>query len=183
MSTARFWLGTLFDWTVPAVLPDGCTWVRGQQETCPTTERLHHQVVAGFKSPVRLAAVKRVIGDGHWEPTKSAAADAYVWKDDTAVAGTRFELGSKPLRRNVAADWQLVRTSAQQGDLDAIPPDIYVRYYRSLLAIAADHARPTGIVREVFVFWGRTGTGKSKRAWDEAGVSAYGKDPRTKWYP
>jgi len=32
------------------------------------------------------------------------------------------------------------------------------------------------------VFWGRTGTGKSHRAWDQAGAQAYVKDPRTKWW-
>jgi len=32
------------------------------------------------------------------------------------------------------------------------------------------------------VFWGRTGTGKSYRAWHEAGLDAYVKDPRTKWW-
>lgn len=32
------------------------------------------------------------------------------------------------------------------------------------------------------MFWGRTGTGKSLRAWEEAGVEAYAKDPRTKWW-
>lgn len=181
MSTARFWIGTLFDWTPPEVLPVGLTWLRGQQEKCPSTGRLHHQVVAGFKSPVRRTALGRVVGPGHWEATKSAAADSYVWKDDTAVPETRFELGSKPLRRNVATDWELVRSNAKSGDLDEIPADIYVRYYRSLLAIAADNAVPVAIVRDVFVFWGRTGTGKSQRAWAEAGLSAYGKDPRTKW--
>jgi len=32
------------------------------------------------------------------------------------------------------------------------------------------------------VYWGRTGTGKSRRAWDEAGLDAYPKDPRTKFW-
>jgi hypothetical protein len=32
------------------------------------------------------------------------------------------------------------------------------------------------------VFWGLTGTGKSMRAWDEAGLMAYPKDPRTKFW-
>lgn len=36
--------------------------------------------------------------------------------------------------------------------------------------------------RTISVFWGRTGTGKSKRAWEEAGLDAYPKDPRTKFW-
>ena len=38
------------------------------------------------------------------------------------------------------------------------------------------------MVRQCFVYWGPTGTGKSRRAWDEAGVEAYCKDPRTKFW-
>lgn len=49
-------------------------------------------------------------------------------------------------------------------------------------AISSDYAIAPGILKEVHVFWGATGTGKSKRAWEEAGVQAYGKDPRTKWW-
>ena len=36
--------------------------------------------------------------------------------------------------------------------------------------------------RKIFVFWGSTGTGKSRTAWEEAGLEAYPKDPRTKWW-
>jgi len=32
------------------------------------------------------------------------------------------------------------------------------------------------------VFWGTSGTGKSRRAWEEAGIQAYPKDPRTKFW-
>jgi len=38
------------------------------------------------------------------------------------------------------------------------------------------------MVRTCWVYWGRTGTGKSRRAWDEAGLDAYAKDPRTKFW-
>lgn len=53
-------------------------------------------------------------------------------------------------------------------------------YYRALTAIAADHAIAVGVDRECYVFWGPTGVGKSHRAWEEAGLQAYAKDPRTK---
>lgn len=36
--------------------------------------------------------------------------------------------------------------------------------------------------RSCMVFWSPTGSGKSRRAWQEAGVDAYPKNPRTKWW-
>lgn len=107
-SPARYWLGTLYNWTVPTDLPEQTNWIRGQQEKCPTTDRLHHQIFVGFSKPQRLAAVKRIIGAGHWEQSKSAAAEAYVWKEETRVAGSQFELGAKALQRNRSNDWEQV---------------------------------------------------------------------------
>lgn len=63
-----------------------------------------------------------------------------------------------------------------------IPPDILVRHYNSIRRIEQDYLVPVPIEREVFCFWGRTGSGKSRRAWEEAGVSAYPKDPNTKFW-
>lgn len=68
------------------------------------------------------------------------------------------------------------------GNLREIPSDIYIRYYFPIRAIAADASKAVSIERTTNVFWGPTGTGKSRRAWDEAGMDAYAKDPRTKWW-
>jgi len=38
------------------------------------------------------------------------------------------------------------------------------------------------IERKVKVYWGATGVGKSRRAWEEAGFDSYPKDPRTKFW-
>jgi len=179
-----YWIGTLYEYTTPTQLPPGVTWLKGQQETCPSTGRIHCQLIAGFARSVRLAAVKRAMGTptGHWELTRSAAAESYCWKDDTAVAGSRFELGSRPVRRNCSRDWDDIKALAIAGKLQEVPSDVFIRYYNGLCRIAADASSPVPMVRECHVFWGRTGTGKSRRAWDEAGLDAYAKDPRTKWW-
>lgn len=95
---------------------------------------------------------------------------------------TRFEYGALPVKRNSATDWELVRSNAKAGLLDNIPADIYVRYFNQLNNIQSHFSQPVALVRTATVFWGPTGTGKSRRAWDEATFSAYSKDPRTKFW-
>jgi len=61
--------------------------------------------------------------------------------------------------------------------------DIYVRYYGNLRRIAADNLQPVRQERTVFCFVGPTGTGKSRRAWEEAGDDAYPKVSIFKYLP
>ncbi len=134
-----------------------------------------------MKNKGSLRQVKSFLpSDGHYELTRSKAADDYVWKDDTSV-GERFEFGTKKIRRNSQKDWDEIKKNAQEGRLEAIPSDVYVRYFSSLMRIAAAHHKPVGIEKCVFVLWGHTGTGKSHRAWERF-PEAYAKDPRTKWW-
>jgi len=136
-----------------------------------------------FNKKVRLRFVKSVFGQGaHCEPSRSEAASDYVWKDETSVPNTRFCLGALPIKRNSPPDWDLVKNHAKRGRLDDVPADIYVRCYNQLRRIESDHLEPVGIVRRFECYWGITGSGKSRRAWDEAGLDAYPKDPRSKFW-
>jgi len=83
-----------------------------------------------------LAGVTNTFGPFHAEPTKSQSAHSYVWKEDTRVHGTQFELGQLPISRKSAVDWEEVRRLAKLGELDSIPADIYCRNYNSLKRIA-----------------------------------------------
>lgn len=180
---ARYWLLTIPHNHFLPYLPPNVVWLRGQLESGSNTSFLHWQLFATFDKKVRLRTVKSTFGEKcHAEPSRSSAAEEYVFKDETAIDGTRFELGSKPIQRNNKKDWDRVKQLAQQGKLEDIQGDIYVPYYASLKRIATDHLQPVGIERSVCVYWGRTGAGKSRRAWDEAGLGAYPKDPRTKFW-
>lgn len=55
-------------------------------------------------------------------------------------------------------------------------------HYGNLRRIAMDNLQAIAMEREVIVLWGSTGVGKSRRAWEEAGLDAYPKDPRTKFW-
>jgi hypothetical protein len=183
MNQARYWILTIpyHEWG-PIHLPDGCTYIRGQLERGESTGYLHWQLLVHFASKRRLAGVKQVFGTAHCEPAKSMAAKEYVWKDETSVTGTRFELGKLPVRRGNDHDWERVRELAKSGNLDDVPGDLYVRYYGNLKRINQDHLKPIAIERTVEVYWGPTGVGKSRRAWELAGLDAYPKDPRSKFW-
>lgn len=164
----RHWIGTLAGtWIVPTELPEGCVYIKGQKEKGEGGFE-HYQIIAYFKKTQRLSAVKTKLGDpsGHWEPTRSRAAEDYVWKESTRIPDTQFELGTKPMRRAEEKDWALVLENAKAGKLNDIPADIFIRCYTQLTRISKDYMAPVGIVKQIHVFWGGTGTGKSRTAWE-----------------
>lgn len=178
----RYWILTIAHHNFTPYLPNECSFIRGQLETGNQTGYLHWQVVVGFKRSVRPAAVKKVFGDCHHELTKGPAANEYCWKEDTKVAGTEFTIGKLPMKRSCAKDWEDIWDNAKKGDLVAIPADIRVRSYKVLKQIEKDHLKPIAMEREVIVYWGEAGTGKSRKAWEEATFDAYPKDPCTKYW-
>lgn len=158
-------------------------YMKGQKEQGGTTGYLHWQIIICTKKNMRVSYVKRLFGtQAHVELTRSAAAEAYVWKEDTRVQGTQFLFGIKPLNPAKKTDWEDVWKKAKDGILEEIPPHVLVRSYNALKAISKDHMKPTAMERTIMVYWGPTGSGKSRRAWEEATFEAYPKDPMTKFW-
>lgn len=184
-----FWLCTLSCSEVPDLpmlrhgeLPADVVWVRGQQELGNVGGYLHWQFVVAFRKKTSLAALKRIFGRAvHAELTKSDAANEYVWKEDTRVDGP-WEWGQKPIQRNSRTDWESVWAAAITGDVERVPYQVRVCHWGNLQRIRSDYVAPRAILRQVWVFWGASGTGKSRRAWDEAGLEAYSKCPRSKFW-
>lgn len=177
-----FWLLTIpHEHFTPYPVPN-TSWIKGQLECGGNTGYKHWQLVVALSKKGSLATIKSLFGTCHAELSRSEAANDYVSKDDTAIVGTQFEFGTKPIRRNSKVDWESVWASAKAGDLESVPASIRIQSYRALRCIGSDYAKPIGIERTCHVYWGATGAGKSRRAWDEAGFDAYCKDPRTKFW-
>lgn len=179
----KYWLITAKSHLFIPHLPRGVIYAKGQLERGNETGFEHWQMLFCYEKKVRLATVKSYfIENVHAELSNSSAANDYVWKEDTRVENTQFELGKTPFKRNCKTDWEDVWKNAKEGNIEAIPANVRVQSYTALKRIEKDHMRPQPIEREVKVFVGPTGTGKSRRAWLEAGNDAYPKDPCSKFW-
>lgn len=182
----RYWLATISFAHLPTqpILQGDLCYLKGQREVGSGGFE-HWQVLAVTSKKVSLSKVKTFLhSTAHVELSRSEAANEYVWKEDTRVAGTQFEIGQLPLSRARKQDWNAILQSAKRGSFDDIPGDVLVRHYGALKRIRVDNMVP--IAREsvvVNVFYGPTGTGKTRRAHDELGGREYfDKNPLTKWW-
>lgn len=109
--------------------------------------------------------MKKRLTRAHLEPMRGTPEEASVYcKKD----GDFWEAGTLPLPPGVAekARWDAARDLAVRGDLEAIPADIYVRYYSTLKRIAFDHQPMPSDADNVTGVWiyGPPGVGKSRSA-------------------
>lgn len=179
----RYWILTIpkDDWE--PCLPEGVKYCIGQGEIGETTGYSHWQLLAIFTEKVGLRGCKRAFTDtAHCELSRSEASEDYCTKEETRIVGTEFCFGEKPFKRNSKPDWDKIWELAKSGSILDVPANIRIQNYRTLVQIGSDFASPSAVEREVVCYWGPTGSGKSRRAWDEAGFDAYCKDPRTKFW-
>lgn len=110
MSVGRWWILTIPHHNFTPFQHSDVQFIRGQLEQ-GAAGYLHWQVVICLSSNARLSRIKKLYGDtAHAELTRSPLALEYVFKSDTRVQGTQFELGTRPFNRASKRDWDQVRS-------------------------------------------------------------------------
>lgn len=81
--------------------------------------------------------------------------------------------------------WANAKDCAKDGDIESIPPELYIKYYRTFKDIAKDHMiRPADLPAGTTVgywHWGKTGRGKTFAALRDY-PEAYRKISNNKWW-
>ena len=94
-SKYMYWILTIkfYSWRIPDTVQKNVKYMRGQLEHSKT-KYLHWQIAVQYYKPQYFTAVKQQFSKhAHVEPIFSVAAWNYVWKSETALSNTQFELG------------------------------------------------------------------------------------------
>lgn len=142
------------------------TYIAWGEETCPTTQRTHHQGFLNTAKKTTLLKVAKELGNAHVEIIRGTLAQntAYCSKE-----GTLQELGTCPKqgRRNIEELASAIREGTQTiDDVLETDPMAYHQYGRTLIAVADAvmlNQRRAEMTKGVWLY-GSTGVGKSHMA-------------------
>jgi hypothetical protein len=118
----------------------------------------------------RLSRLRKLNGRAHFETAKGTSEQnrAYCSKEGNFEEFGTCPLDGEGLSRKGKADWKKCIESARRGDFESIPSDLYVRYRNTWHNECRDYG-PKPPARDVLDnewWWGPTGTGKSRTAYE-----------------
>ncbi len=160
---------------------------KGEDET-RGQNTVHYQGYVELKNAQRFAAMHLLIPRAHWEKrrgTRDQARD-YCMKEETRQAGP-WECGEFKSQQGTRTDLLDAIATAQEtwsiADVAEQHPETFVKYNRGLSDYIF-HVRPARSIANppsVHLYFGPTGTGKTKKAY-EADANLYSKDPSSMWF-
>lgn len=154
-----------------------------QLEVAPTTGRHHLQGYVECNCSIRLGSLKTLLGavSVHLEPRRGSREQAieYCRKDESRLRGP-WERGDPNINPGRRSDLDSVADMLKDGssvsDVAETYPSQYIRYRRgieSLHALFAERDTPKWRNVSVSVYYGPPGSGKTRRALEEAKDSVF----------
>ncbi|UUG66207.1 replication associated protein [Calfel virus LSF31_cyc880] len=146
------------------------------KEIAPTTNTPHLQGFCNLLKPMRFSTIKKHLNSRvHLEKAAGSDLDNKTY---CSKSGIVFEQGT-PDTQGRRSDLQSVVAAVQGGErslrtIAEISPQCYIRYFRGITALinAINPVIPRNSKTEVFYYWGPPGSGKSRRALEEATTHA-----------
>lgn len=156
-------------------------WVRygiGQLEVAPTTMRRHWQCYFELTTPKTLRQMKTIFGEGHYEKRHGTRdqAKAYCQKEESRVTPVKnfefgnWEAGGQGTRTELKEIGELVLAGASAHDCLVHDPATFMKFHGGIckaVGLRAQASAPKWRQVAVDIFWGETGTGKTRRAVEE----------------
>lgn len=159
-----------------------CQYMVFGREVAPTTGQRHLQGFLHFVQPKALTGLKKLHPTAHFEPMKGTPiqAIAYCKKD-----GDFQESGDPPAqgkRTDLAACCEMVKAGATSAEIATLHPTTFVVHQRGLVALRAALLIPRVDPPQVYWYYGDTGTGKTRKAFELGGPTSYFKPMDTQFW-
>ncbi|ADD62455.1 replication-association protein [Cyclovirus PK5222] len=160
------------------------------EELAPTTGTPHLQGFCNLRKPTRFSTIKKHLDNSiHIEKANGSDEQNQAYCSKTGIF---FEEGS-PTKQGQRNDLQLLvddvigHPDIKTKDIAAKYPSTFVRYFRGIkeLQRVVHPVAERMFKTEVYYYWGPPGTGKSRRALEEAQATGNGSiyyKPRGLWW-
>jgi len=145
-------------------------------ETCPSTGKIHYQGYIDLTSPMRIAALKKHAPTTHFEKRKGTWIQAVTYCKKEELY---YEFGTPSKGPGERTDLNKMKedlkTAKKMKEIADENFGAYLRYNRGMEKFRALWEEPRKERTELEIYWGKPGTGKSKRAHEE--------NPEAYWLP
>jgi len=136
---------------------------------------VHWQGYCMFEVTTGLTKLKKVNPRVHWEARRGTHEEARAYCTKQGALDGPFEYGVPPSKGGVFAKkttynilMDMVKEGASSLLIAETIPSLWFRHRSNILSTRALLTPDRDFVTEVVVYWGRTGLGKSRRAYYEA---------------